>query len=35
MKRHSKVGVEWEELVLAGKPGAKDLAEKALRAVAE
>jgi monoamine oxidase len=29
----SKVGAEWAELVLAGKPGARDLAEKALMAV--
>jgi hypothetical protein len=28
--RFSKVGVEWAELILAGKPGAKELAEKAL-----
>jgi hypothetical protein len=28
--RLSKVGVEWAELILAGKPGAKELAEKAL-----
>lgn len=30
--RLSKVGSEWSELVLAGKPGAKDLVEKALAA---
>jgi hypothetical protein len=30
--RLSKAGVEWAELVLAGKPGAKELAEKALAA---
>ena len=29
--RLSKAGSEWAELVLAGKPGAKELAEKALR----
>lgn len=29
--RLSKAGAEWAEMVLAGKPGAKDLAEKALR----
>ena len=28
--RLSKVGVEWANLVLAGKPGAQSLAEKAL-----
>jgi Flavin containing amine oxidoreductase len=28
--RMSKVGVEWADLVLAGKPGAKELVEKAL-----
>jgi hypothetical protein len=28
--RLSHAGVEWAELVLAGKPGAKELAEKAL-----
>jgi monoamine oxidase len=33
--RLSKVGAEWAELVLAGKPGARDLAEKALMAVSE
>jgi len=33
--RLSKVGTEWADLVLAGKPGAKDLAEKALQAVAD
>jgi protoporphyrinogen oxidase len=32
--RLSQVGVEWANLVLAGKPGAKELAEKALAAVA-
>ena len=31
--RLSKAGTEWAELVLAGKPGAKDLAERALAAV--
>jgi hypothetical protein len=31
--RLSKAGSEWAELVLAGKPGAKDLAERALAAV--
>jgi monoamine oxidase len=31
--RLSKVGAEWAELVLAGKPGAKELAEKALEAI--
>jgi hypothetical protein len=30
--RLSKVAVEWSDLVLAGKPGAKALASKALRA---
>ncbi len=30
--RLSKAGAEWAELVLAGRPGAKDLAEKALQA---
>jgi hypothetical protein len=33
--RLSKVGTEWADLVLAGKPGAKDLAEKALQAAAD
>ena len=33
--RLSKAGVEWAELVLAGKPGAKELAEKALQATFE
>ena len=33
--RLSKVGVEWAELVLAGKPGAKELVEKALQATFE
>ena len=33
--RLSKAGVEWAELVLAGKPGARELAEKALQAVPE
>ena len=33
--RLSKVGAEWAELVLAGKPGAKGLAEKALAALPE
>jgi monoamine oxidase len=33
--RLSKAGSEWAELLLAGKPGAKDLAEKALAAVPE
>jgi hypothetical protein len=28
--RLSRVGAEWVDLVLAGKPGAKELAEKAL-----
>jgi hypothetical protein len=28
--RLSKVGVEWSDLVLAGKPGARELVEKAL-----
>ncbi|MGH9675649.1 MAG: FAD-dependent oxidoreductase [Candidatus Acidiferrum sp.] len=31
--RMSKVGVEWADMVLAGKPGAKDLVEKALAPV--
>src|SRR5260370_41495447 len=31
----SKAGAEWVELVLAGKPGAKELAEKALVAIPE
>jgi len=33
--RLSRAGSEWAELLLAGKPGAKDLAEKALMAVPE
>jgi hypothetical protein len=33
--RLSKAGTEWAELLLAGKPGARDLAEKALQAVPE
>jgi hypothetical protein len=33
--RLSKAGAEWAELVLAGRPGAKELAEKALAAVPE
>jgi hypothetical protein len=33
--RLSKVGTEWADLVLAGKPGAKDLAEKALQAATD
>ena len=33
--RLSKVGAEWAELVLAGKPGAKELAEKALAATSD
>lgn len=33
--RLSKVGAEWAELVLAGKPGAKELVEKALQPVLE
>ena len=31
--RLSKAGAEWAELLLAGKPGARDLAEKALLAI--
>jgi len=31
----SKAGAEWVELLLAGKPGAKELAEKALVAIPE
>jgi hypothetical protein len=31
--RFSQAGVEWANLILAGKPGAKQLAEKALAAV--
>jgi hypothetical protein len=31
----SKAGSEWAELVLAGKPGAKELAEKALATIPE
>jgi monoamine oxidase len=33
--RLSKAGSEWAELLLAGKPGAKELAKKALQAVPE
>jgi len=33
--RLSKAGSEWAKLVLAGKPGAKELAEKALAAIPE
>jgi monoamine oxidase len=33
--RLSQVGVEWANLILAGKPGAKELAQKALAPVAE
>ena len=33
--RLSHVGVEWANLILTGKPGAKELAEKALAAVAQ
>ena len=33
--RLSQVGAEWLNLILAGKPGAKELAEKALAAVAD
>jgi len=33
--RLSNLGAEWANLVLTGKPGAKELAEKALAAVAE
>jgi hypothetical protein len=33
--RLSKVGAEWADLVLAGKPGAKELAQKALASGAE
>jgi protoporphyrinogen oxidase len=33
--RLSQVGVEWANLVLAGKPGAKELAQKALAPVAD
>lgn len=33
--RLSKTGLEWAELVLAGKPGARELAEKALAAIPE
>jgi oxygen-dependent protoporphyrinogen oxidase len=32
--RLSKAGAEWAEMLLAGKPGAKELAEKALREAA-
>jgi hypothetical protein len=31
--RLSKAGEEWAELILAGRPGAKELAEKALQPV--
>ncbi len=33
--RLSKAGAEWAEVLLAGKPGANDLAEKALLAIPE
>jgi hypothetical protein len=33
--RLSKAGAEWAELILSGKPGARELAEKALRAIPE
>jgi hypothetical protein len=33
--RLSKAGSEWAELLLAGKPGASELAAKALQAVPE
>jgi monoamine oxidase len=33
--RLSQVGAEWANLILAGKPGAKELAEKALAAAAD
>ena len=33
--RLSQVGVEWADLVLAGKPGAKELVEKALAPAAD
>ena len=33
--RLSQVGADWANLILAGKPGAKELAEKALSATAE
>jgi len=33
--RLSQVGAEWANLILAGKPSAKELAEKALAAVAD
>jgi len=33
--RLSRVGVEWLNLVLAGKPGAKELAQKALAPAAD
>jgi hypothetical protein len=33
--RLSNVGAEWANLILSGKPGAKELAEKALAAVAQ
>jgi hypothetical protein len=33
--RLSQVGAEWTNLVLAGKPGAKELAQKALASSAD
>jgi hypothetical protein len=33
--RLSQAGAEWANLILAGKPGAKQLAEKALAATTE
>jgi len=33
--RLSRVAAEWADLVLAGKPGAKELAEKALAPTAD
>jgi hypothetical protein len=33
--RLSRAGSEWTELLLAGRPGARELAEKAVRAVPE
>ena len=33
--RLSQVGAEWANLILAGKPGARELAKKALATVAE
>jgi hypothetical protein len=33
--RLSQVGVEWANLILAGKPGARELAQKALAPVAD